>query len=620
MFKFYEIKKLFFKNITLIIFFAILITFVTSVINYNIKYSELNEEIKKNIQFDLNEVKSSTKNYLGNIENTINSILINDIFINYLIENSSDNKKRVSDLFKSLILSHKNIFQLRFIDTKGFEKIKIQKERNSQTIYEVDADSLQNKSDRYYFKETISTKNGNYFHSQLDLNIENKKIERPLRPTIRISINIFHQDIFYGIIIANVDMDKLLTHIKNSNNFDVYMIDKLGNFIIHPKNRKAWNKYLNNGNTVFTEFNLPLNYLEEKNIGEDRYIFSLENYFNNKEELKLILEVQNKYLDDIKNSNLKYIVILGISILFISILLGLILSIPMSKIYINFNRLYKENLRFMNIINSHIITMTVGLDRKILDVSDALCNVSRYSKEELLGSSISIFNSDKTSPTLYKEILEQIINGNIWEGELKEKTKDNTYYWLKTTILPNFDDNHKIISFTSISEDITDKKTIEVLSQTDKLTQLVNRHKMDECLENEFDRFKRVKIPFSILLIDVDKFKEVNDNFGHQVGDTILIELSKIFKENSRKIDIVGRWGGEEFLIICTNTDKDGAVVYAEKIRKKVEEFTFSHIQKKTISIGVSEILENDTLPLLVKRADDNLYLAKDEGRNKTIS
>jgi len=143
---------------------------------------------------------------------------------------------------------------------------------------------------------------------------------------------------------------------------------------------------------------------------------------------------------------------------------------------------------------------------------------------------------------------------------------------------------------------------------------------MDECLENEFDRFKRVKIPFSILLIDVDKFKEVNDNFGHQVGDTILIELSKIFKENSRKIDIVGRWGGEEFLIICTNTDKDGAVVYAEKIRKKVEEFTFSHIQKKTISIGVSEILENDTLPLLVKRADDNLYLAKDEGRNKTIS
>ncbi|MBU3014782.1 diguanylate cyclase [Poseidonibacter lekithochrous] len=619
MFKIYAIKNLFFKNIILTILFAILITVITSIINYNIKYLELNEQVKKDIQFDLNEIEFSTKNYFDNIEDIISSILKNDIFTNYLI-NKSNNKEIVSDLFKGLIQSHKNIFQLRFIDAKGFEKIKLVKERNSEIIYKVDEKSLQNKSNRYYFKDTVNNKDGNYFYSQLDLNIENKKIEKPIRPTMRISSNIFHKGIFYGIIIANVDMEKLLSQIKNNNNFNVYMIDKSGNFIIHPNSKKAWNKYLNNGNTIFTEFNLPTTSIKENNIGEDKYIFSLENYFKNNEDIKLIFEIQNKYLDDVKNTNLKHILILALSVLIVSIILGLIISIPMSKIYINFNKLYKQNLRFMSIINSYVITMTVGLDKKILDVSDALCDLSKYKKEKLIGEKISIFNTDKTNPTLYKEILGQIINGNIWEGEIKEKSKDNTYYWLKSTILPNFDEHKKIISFTSISENITDKKTIEILSQTDKLTQLSNRHKMDECLISEFDRFKRAKTPFSILLIDVDKFKEVNDNYGHQVGDIILIELSKILKENSRKIDIVGRWGGEEFLIICTNTNKSGAIIYAEKIRKKVEEFNFPHIQNKTISIGVSEISENDTLSLLIKRADDNLYLAKKEGRNKIVS
>ena len=217
MFKLYKIKKLFFKNIILTIFFAIVITLIISIINYNMKYSEVNEQVKKDIQFDLNEIKSSTKNYLDNIEDTIDSILTNDIFTNYLIENTSNNKKIVSSLFKSLMISHKNIFQLRFIDTNGLEKIKLEKERTSQLVYSVDEKNLQNKSDRYYFKETINNKTGSYSYSQLDLNMENKEIEKPLRPTIRISINIFHNSIFYGIIIANVEMDKLLKVIQSTN-------------------------------------------------------------------------------------------------------------------------------------------------------------------------------------------------------------------------------------------------------------------------------------------------------------------------------------------------------------------------------------------------------------------
>jgi diguanylate cyclase (GGDEF)-like protein len=155
------------------------------------------------------------------------------------------------------------------------------------------------------------------------------------------------------------------------------------------------------------------------------------------------------------------------------------------------------------------------------------------------------------------------------------------------------------------------------LSITDRLTGLYNRNKLDEVLNYEYERATRYDCSFSLIIIDIDHFKSVNDTYGHHVGDTVLIEFSKILHNTIRKIDTVGRWGGEEFVIICPDTLIEGAVSVAEKTRKKVESHVFPIVNHKTISLGVAAYKKNETIDDIIKRADENLYCAKNNGRNK---
>lgn len=157
---------------------------------------------------------------------------------------------------------------------------------------------------------------------------------------------------------------------------------------------------------------------------------------------------------------------------------------------------------------------------------------------------------------------------------------------------------------------------LEKLSVTDQLTKLYNRRRTDETLSDEIERAKRSGKPFSVILVDIDKFKIVNDTYGHLVGDDILLELANILSSNVRKIDTLGRWGGEEFLIIDTESDRAKVVVFAEKIRKSIEAHTFEKVGQVTCSFGVTHFIENDTASTILSRADKALYIAKDSGRN----
>jgi len=273
----------------------------------------------------------------------------------------------------------------------------------------------------------------------------------------------------------------------------------------------------------------------------------------------------------------------------------------------------------MDTIDKYVITLDVDRNRRITNVSKALCDLSGYKKEELIGKLPSIFQSDDRDEHVYKDIWNKITNGLIWDGNFHNLTKNKEYFWIHSTILPNYDESNNIISYTSISEDITNKKIIEKLSQTDTLTQIYNRMVLDDNLEREYNRFLRNKTIFSLILIDIDKFKLVNDNYGHLIGDKVLITFSNILKKNSRKTDIVGRWGGEEFMIICTDTNISDAMKIAENIRKTIENYKFDIVKNCTASLGVSEINEEDNINSLLKRVDENLYKAKENGRNRSI-
>jgi diguanylate cyclase (GGDEF)-like protein/PAS domain S-box-containing protein len=158
---------------------------------------------------------------------------------------------------------------------------------------------------------------------------------------------------------------------------------------------------------------------------------------------------------------------------------------------------------------------------------------------------------------------------------------------------------------------------LELAAITDQLTGLHNRRKLDEAMAQEVTRSRRYGTPLAVVLGDVDKFKAVNDAFGHQVGDQVLVAFAAILRQGVREADAVGRWGGEEFMVICPHTDMAGASALAESLRQRVAQHVFPGVGQKTCSFGVAQLTEQETALTLVARADAALYRAKHAGRDR---
>jgi len=152
---------------------------------------------------------------------------------------------------------------------------------------------------------------------------------------------------------------------------------------------------------------------------------------------------------------------------------------------------------------------------------------------------------------------------------------------------------------------------------TDQLTGLYNRYKLDEIFSKEITRSQRYKNSFGIIIVDIDNFKSINDNYGHLIGDKVLVEIATVLKTSIRDTDAVGRWGGEEFLIICPEANENGSTVIAQKIRSNIESYEFNTIGKVTVSLGISIYKETDTGDSLLIRADEALYISKKNGKNQ---
>src|SRR3990172_8751303 len=181
--------------------------------------------------------------------------------------------------------------------------------------------------------------------------------------------------------------------------------------------------------------------------------------------------------------------------------------------------------------------------------------------------------------------------------------------------------NEIILGFNTIIDKIKEgEKASESLTIIDSLTGAYNRRYLDIRLAEEMNRSIRYGTIFSISFIDIDHFKEINDTFGHQVGDSVLKELVMLMKDNSRETDIMARYGGEEFIIIYPCTPKSGVLSQVERLREVVEGYKFKGLERSmTISIGVSDSAGKMTAEQVVQEADSNLYLAKNRGRNRCV-
>ena len=170
-------------------------------------------------------------------------------------------------------------------------------------------------------------------------------------------------------------------------------------------------------------------------------------------------------------------------------------------------------------------------------------------------------------------------------------------------------------------EELLDK--VNYMAITDALTGLYNRRRFHDVLVSEFERAKRYSTPFSLVMLDIDHFKKINDSYGHDVGDTVLKEVSAILMKSIREIDTAARYGGEEFMVILPSTDKVKAHVVAERMRQTVENCEFTGVDRKiTVSIGIAGMPDSkvEREDRLIRCADFALYRAKQLGRNRTVT
>ncbi|PWV63229.1 diguanylate cyclase [Plasticicumulans acidivorans] len=261
--------------------------------------------------------------------------------------------------------------------------------------------------------------------------------------------------------------------------------------------------------------------------------------------------------------------------------------------------------------------------RRIVWVSEYMTQLCGYSMAEMLGRSTEFLYADAAD---YRRVGHDspllLATGRAYEAEHRMRHRDGSVRWC-TLHGKAIDPSTLTAGILFVVSDIDDRKQAEqalqranaelaTLAATDQLTGLANRRRLLEALDVEISRANRYHQPFALILLDLDHFKAVNDHYGHAAGDRVLRATAGILAANLRRSDLVGRWGGEEFLVICPGTSARAAAQLAELLRARLAGNRFGAPEQVTASFGVAGHWPGRSIDALVKAADDALYVAKE--------
>jgi diguanylate cyclase (GGDEF)-like protein/PAS domain S-box-containing protein len=602
--------------------FGALVALATSLVNYNIQYTDIERQVQEKFQVERNLKQELLHRFISKAESQLIALVNSPLTQAYVRSEREEDRKLLNHLFLAASLADTDNMQVRFLGPNGHELVRVDRRHEDSHPRVFSKKELQNKSDRYYFKEASKLPSGQFWHSNLDLNIEQGKIEIPLSPTFRVAAPVFTDNRFAGLVIINLQARRLLKSIGVSTDLDIFIVDGQGEFILHPDQAKSWSRYLPDRPNLTEEFpSLAQRILSNHKVeDEGMFSFSLDGQFHNREEARMVMLPKFAMLAELKRNNLITASIIALIVVVVSFPLSWLVAIAPTRLQGRLNEAMEKINAYQRIIDKNVVTSSTDMDGRIINISTAYCDLTGYTSAELVGQTHSMVRHQETSAEFYANMWTQLTQGHVWRGEICNRAKDGQDFWLRQVITPEFGKNGVISGYTAIGTDISDKKEVERLSVTDRLTGLYNRHRLDEVLIQDFDRFQRYSQPFCIILLDIDHFKRVNDDFGHQAGDQVLVDLADILHNNSRKADTVGRWGGEEFLVICPATSRKKTMILAEKLREKIEARDFPVVGSITSSFGVAEIKNGDEVKNLISRADKSLYKAKNEGRNRVVT
>lgn len=409
-----------FKKYFIIYFivFGILISLFSALSTYVIHVSNIEKTIDTKAQ-DIFEIKTQTilKPTIESMDNIVSSLKESELVRDFILTKSIDKQKRVEELFVALMGIENKIMQTRIIDKDGKELVRIDRKNKKSKPFVVESSKLQDKSNRDYFQTLSKLRQDSVWHSKLDLNIENNKIEIPYNPTIRVAAPLLKDGVFMGMVIVNILTQELFNAIGTSASFTHYIIDKEKNYIFHPNEEYSFNNYKNIKRGIHEDF--P-NGLDAK---DGIYVYPIDNILKNEDKALFILKTSDTYEDGLKDEILQS----GVIVLILTVILSFITSFYVSKtpakLQTSLLNAHKKLKEYTSIIDRYIITATTKTDSTIIDVSHAFINSSGYSKSELIGQKMNVIKNPNRDKTIIKDLWETILSKKIWIGEIKNRKK-----------------------------------------------------------------------------------------------------------------------------------------------------------------------------------------------------
>ena len=640
--------------LTLFLYGVFLLLIATTVV-VNYSQNSIGKTAIENAEEIFRKNRNLIRFYLDNMQAKLDAVMISEMFQRHLDKDGFLDRE-IEDLFLSIASSDNCIMQLRFLNTKGREIIRVDRDACYTIPYLVNYNDLQNKEERYYFKKIISLNEKEYWLSNLDLNMEHKKIERPFKPVMRMGTPVYKHGKKVGVLIVNVFMEQILKQLSSSKLYHIYIVDKDGYFILHPNPRYNFSRYLESHKKVEDFFPDADKILHGFSYKSDR-LYAGTLGINNGESLRMIVEPTAAFLHANKRYLFEKITFVIVVLLLFSAPIAFFLAKPYARLKKDVDILNDNLESKINEQTQELIKLNKTLENKVkertkeqelllslFDLGDAVLfkwrndehwSVEYVSKsvEKLLGYTPYEFLHSKITyaecihqddlPRVIKEVNEAVAKKLYFftHEPYRVITKDKKTKWIHDNTVISRNEQGEIKNFIGYLTDITPIKEQEIqmqrLSITDRLTQVYNRLFLDQVLNKQHYRLVRNGELCSLILMDIDHFKSINDKYGHLVGDSVLKELATLVKENLRESDTFGRWGGEEFMIIAPHTNASEAYTIAEKIKKLIENHIFEDVGHITVSFGITECKKDHTIDTDISIADKALYRSKNEGRNR---
>jgi diguanylate cyclase (GGDEF)-like protein/PAS domain S-box-containing protein len=265
--------------------------------------------------------------------------------------------------------------------------------------------------------------------------------------------------------------------------------------------------------------------------------------------------------------------------------------------------------------------MLLNAQFQIVFANTAFTNVTGYPVEEVKGQTPAFLRSGLHDEAFYATLHQSLAAGQDFRATTTNRRRDGSFYHAEQSISPIRDAKGRITHYVSVSKDISERvereQTLLHESTHDPLTSLYNRRHGEKLLGNAYRNANKHGWPLSVLMCDIDHFKQVNDRFGHPAGDRVITDVASILRQATRSRDVVIRWGGEEFLIVLDKCPQTLAAELAERIRSRVEAHRDAEVGQLTLSLGLASLAPAETIEQLIARADSALYAAKRGGRNR---